>query len=683
MSHLPLRALRALQAFVLLLLAVASTAFADSKMIIVKDASQLPAGAIPAYEHILSFNSRARFNADGSMEIRENIKVLALGKEIRRGIFRTLPLTWNRQDGKIFRVDYEIKSVSRDGEYELYSLDKEAKTLTLRIGSAQQTLRPGIYNYEIRYQVSNHFSRFPEWDELYWNVTGNDWAWPITKASFRLELPDAAANLNADAKDGRLRSIDVYTGTAGAKEHNAEVLPDGSVRTLRPLAKGEGLTVVYTWPRAILAGAPTPEAALPLVHLLVPTLKTSVIWLPLLLMAGYYLRWWRKNVTQAGLKMPPVVPLYSLPSSMSPGYLRFITRRKYDDVAFSSDLLALVAKRGMAVTGDKNQAHSPWLSDSGAKQRLTRLPVEGNRRLNSDDLQLLSTLFKGKQKNIDLSKAHQRSMQNARQQQEKRCEIQRAKLFRKWAQPLRRSIYIALLVPIVCGIWVNAEVALLTIPAALFMLIGGAMLTFLLRFLCRPREMWRSWGPVPLFFAVVFGPFATLGGGLFLFGMLPITQLPAGYIGALLAAIALCVFVGWKTPRYTQHGLDELAVAKGLTLYLGTAEKHRYQIIYPPAQMISHFEELLPVALALGVGKTWANTFAHYLSTTGAMSEAFASADWGSVSHFSESCRTSSMAKPDDSSGSGSSSGSGYSGSGSSGGGSSGGGSGGGGGGGW
>lgn len=90
MSHLPLRALRA---FVLLLLAVASTAFADSKMIIVKDASQLPAGAIPAYEHILSFNSRARFNADGSMEIRENIKVLALGKEIRRGIFRTLPLT--------------------------------------------------------------------------------------------------------------------------------------------------------------------------------------------------------------------------------------------------------------------------------------------------------------------------------------------------------------------------------------------------------------------------------------------------------------------------------------------------------------------------------------------------------------------------------------------------------------
>ena len=674
---------RGLCTLVLLLLLNISAAFAAGDMIIIKDASQLPAGAIPAYEHILSFDARARFNPDGSMEMRENIKVLSLGRQIRRGIFRTLPLTWNRQDGKIFRVYYAIESVSRDGVPEPFSLDEAEKNLTVRIGSGERVLKPGIYNYEIRYQISNHFSRFPEWDELYWNVTGNDWAWPISKASFRLELPDAAGNLNADAKDARVRSLDVYTGVAGAKEHNAQVLPDGSVRTLRPLARGEGLTVVYTWPRSILADAPAPEAALPLVHLLIPTLKTGVVWLPLLLMAAYYLIWWRKNVTKAGLKMPPVVALYSPPPGMSPGYLRFITRRKYDDVAFSSDLLALVAKRGMAVSGDSQHTPNPWLANAGVKQRLTRLPVEGNRQLNYDDRQLLSTLFKGKQKNIDLSKAHQRSMQTAREEQEKRCEAQRDKLFRKWGQPLRRCIYIALLVPVACGLWVNTEAALLTIPAAVFMLIGGAMLACLLRFICRPREMWRAWGPVPLFFLAIFGPFATLGGGIFLFGILPITQLPSGYIGALMAALVLCVFVAWKTPRYTQRGLDELAIAKGLMRYLGTAEKHRYQIIYPPEQMISHFEALLPVALALGVGKTWANTFAHYLSSTGAVSHAFAGADWGSVHHFSEACRTASMSTPDSGSGNGSSSGSGYSGSGSSGGGSSGGGSGGGGGGGW
>lgn len=49
----------------------------------------------PADEHIISFDSWARFNLDGSMEVRENITVFSLGNEIRRGIFRTLPLTWH------------------------------------------------------------------------------------------------------------------------------------------------------------------------------------------------------------------------------------------------------------------------------------------------------------------------------------------------------------------------------------------------------------------------------------------------------------------------------------------------------------------------------------------------------------------------------------------------------------
>lgn len=677
MSTLSTRMLHGFGLLFLLLMGFGSVASDD---IIITDASQLPPNArlVPAYEHIISFDSRARFNPDGSMEMQENIKVLSLGNEIRRGIFRTLPLTWNRQDGKIFSVDYAIKSVLRDGVAESYSLDHATKTLTVRIGSAERILKPGIYNYEIRYQVSNHFSRFPEWDELYWNVTGNDWSWPISKARFRLELPDAVGHLNADGKDARLRTVDVYTGIPGAKDHNATILPDGSIQTSRPLATGEGLTVVYTWPRNILANAAAPEAVWPLVHLLVPTLATSVIWLPLLLLIGYYWLWWRKNVTAAGLKMPPVVPQFSLPDTMSPGYLRFITQRKYDDVAFSSDLLVLVAKRAMTLTKKKSKAESVWLSPSVDEQWLSRSPDANNPQLNTADKQLLSILFSGKRKNINLSTPHQQLMRNARKWLEKRCDEQTPQLCRKWGKPFRRCIYIALLVPIVCGVWFNPAAAFLTIPSLLFLTVGVSLLLFLLKFLCHPVKTGRGWGPIPILMALIFGPFATLGSGIFLFGMLPITQLPPGYIGALLTAIVLCAFVGWKTPRYTQNGLNDLAVAKGLKLYIKTAEKPRFQALYPPDQMVAHFEKLLPVALALDVGKTWANTFAKYLVSTGAMSEVFENADWVSVNHFCHSCHSAASEKPSQSSGSSSSSGSG-----SSGGGSSGGGSGGGGGGGW
>ncbi|STV91272.1 Uncharacterised protein [Klebsiella michiganensis] len=123
------------------------------------------------------------------------------------------------------------------------------------------------------------------------------------------------------------------------------------------------------------------------------------------------------------------------------------------------------------------------------------------------------------------------------------------------------------------------EAALLTIPAAVFMLIGGAMLACLLRFICRPREMWRAWGAgAALFFGRSSAPSRRWEAGFFSLVYCPITQLPSGYIGALIAALVLCVFIAWKTPRYTQRGLDELAIAKGLMRYLGTAEKHRYQI---------------------------------------------------------------------------------------------------------
>jgi len=641
-------------------------------------------GLIRAYEHILSFDARAHFNADGSMEMRENIKVLSLGKEIKRGIFRTLPLTWDRQDGKAFKVDYQVKSVLRDGVSEPFSLDKTANTLTVRIGSPDHILKPAIYKYEIRYQVSNHFSRFSDWDELYWNVTGNDWSYPITKTSFQLELPDASLYRDSEGKDSRLRTIDIYTGNQGEKEQNARILPNGAIQTTQPLSKGEGLTVVYTWPRDILGGADDPQAVFPLVHLLLPTLATSALWIPVLLMVIYYLWWWRKNVTAIGLKMPPVVPLYAVPDNFSPGYLRFITRRKYDDVAFSSDLLALVAKRCVTITVKANELNSPWSSQfhSLDKQWLSYQPEHKNQRLTADDKHLLGLLFKGDRKNINLSLPYQRPMQNARKWLEDRSKKQRDKVFIKIGKSIRRAVYIMLLIPIICGALFSPAAAAMTVPALIFLPLGIAMLSLPLRFLLNPKAIWDDWGFIPLVFSLIFGSFVTFSGGLFLFSILPLTEFPAGYIGALLVSILLCIGFALLIPRYTQQGLNDLAVAQGLKLYLGTAERHRYQILYPPDQRVSHFESLLPTALALGVGKTWANTFAEYLSQSGAISEAFADTDWKSVSRFSHSCSASSRSTPSRSSSSGSS-GSSSRGSGSSGRGSSGGGSGGGGGGGW
>ncbi|WP_081005621.1 DUF2207 domain-containing protein [Trabulsiella odontotermitis] len=632
------------------------------------------------YEHILAFDVQASFSNDGSMAVTESITVYATGDEINHGIFRTLPLTWNRQDGKIFRVGYQVEQVLRDGSPEPYSEARTGDMLELRIGDAFRTVDTGEHTYVIYYRVSNHFSRFPDWDELYWNVTGNGWPYDIDSASFQLTLPDSAAHLNSDGYDQRLRSIDVYTGYQGERDAQAEILADGSVSTVASLSAQQGLTVVYTWPRGILANAPDPDAVNPWIYALLPNEKSLVLWIPVLAMLVWFPVWCWRKVVRAGLKKPPVIPLYDIPEGITPGFIRYVSQRRFDNVVFSSDLLDLVARRTLSLTLKTPKASKQgfWSSSPKEEQWLSRQTEGRTVDITPDDQQLLKTLFPDAKRSINLNQAHQPVMQKALRLVEQRYSAQKSALFLGWRKAFWVGILLLLTVPLLCAVFINGGVGVLTLLALAFLLFT-AMFAFIAFTVLRAssRGVMR-WGCAPLILLAVSIPnvIAVMSWTT----SMPLGQLPAGYIGALLAGMAILLVFGITVPKYTQQGLVALAMAEGLKRYLSTAETHRYETLYPPEQRVTHFERMLPYALALGVGETWANAFSDYLVDSGSMSEIFSNTDWHHVRSFSDSCRSSAMAKPSASRGG---SGSRSSGSGSSGRGSSGGGSGGGGGGGW
>ncbi|HHT2829150.1 DUF2207 domain-containing protein [Klebsiella aerogenes] len=99
------------QLFTVLLFLMNYMAFAADGIGDVKKPRQFSTTAIPSFEHILSYDVLASFNPDGSMEVQENISVLAMRGRIRQGIFRTLPNVWERRDGRIFRANYTVMSV--------------------------------------------------------------------------------------------------------------------------------------------------------------------------------------------------------------------------------------------------------------------------------------------------------------------------------------------------------------------------------------------------------------------------------------------------------------------------------------------------------------------------------------------------------------------------------------------
>ncbi|MBE1226284.1 hypothetical protein IH559_23040, partial [Salmonella enterica subsp. enterica serovar Enteritidis] len=108
-----------------------------------------------------------------------------------------------------------------------------------------------------------------------------------------------------------------------------------------------------------------------------------------------------------------------------------------------------------------------------------------------------------------------------------------------------------LLVPVICGLLFNTGIAFITIPVLLLLLLGINLLSLPLKFLFSPKQVLDSRGALSVCFALLFGLLALLPVGLFIFYLPPLTQLPAGYLGALLVAILLCVTFTRMVPRYT------------------------------------------------------------------------------------------------------------------------------------
>lgn len=626
-------------------------------------------------ERITLFDATAVFAPTGTMKVTENITVRAGGDKIKRGIFRTLPLAWKRGDNKRYGLHYEVVGVQRDGKPEPYSLSNTSEAITIRMGSKDVLLEPGLHRYTIEYEISNHFSRFDDWDELYWNVTGNDWDFAIDQARFRLLFQDESGKVLPVT----MRSLDIYTGSRGEQGKAARVLRDGGVVTTAPLDRGEGLTVAYTWPRSVLAGAPDPQEKSLLRTMLVPTQKTLFLWIVPAVMACFFCLAYLRLRPKGG--MPEVIPLFVPPQGLSAGALRYILKKRYDDQSFAADLLSLIAKGALHfvpdVDGKKNRS---LRRDAQQKDR----PLRNRSALSAEETQVVEKLFGKSKMVINLGTEDQPEVRAARTYLRKQRDEEKSALFLRIMSLWWAGVAIMLWLPLLVGVLYSSDAGIVPMLALLFCGLLTGVPIFVVVLLLRS---------VRGFFSFVFKLPFILGALLFLalpalFAYevaLPVCMalgLPDGYLGALACSALLCLIFYLVAPRRTAAGLERLAQAKGLIMYLGTAERQRFEALYPPEDSVQRFEELLPYALALDVGKTWANRFAGYLAETGLEAEQFQGVGWSDVQHFRSLSAGASTSRAVSSGGWSSGSGGGG-GSGSSGGGSSGGGSGGGGGGGW
>src|SRR5690606_1573227 len=87
-------------------------------------------------ERILSFVSAVEVEPDGDLDVTETIRLVAMNREINRGILRDFPTSYENRYGQRTHVGFEVISVQRNGQEEPWAQESLTNGVRLRIGDA-------------------------------------------------------------------------------------------------------------------------------------------------------------------------------------------------------------------------------------------------------------------------------------------------------------------------------------------------------------------------------------------------------------------------------------------------------------------------------------------------------------------------------------------------------------------
>ena len=111
--------------------------------------------------------------------------VRATGDRIKRGIIRDFPTAYTNRFGHKVKVGFQVLEVRRDGAPESYRVESVAESKKIYLGQKDIFLSLGVDTYTLKYRTTRHLGFFREFDELYWNVTGNAWTFPLDQVGGR------------------------------------------------------------------------------------------------------------------------------------------------------------------------------------------------------------------------------------------------------------------------------------------------------------------------------------------------------------------------------------------------------------------------------------------------------------------------------------------------------------------
>ncbi len=550
-------------------------------------------------ERIVDFHSDITVEEDSTLLVRETIIVNATGSQIRHGIYREFPTRYKDALGNNYVVGFHFLGAELDGYAETSRVEDRFNGKRIYLGDPKYYVQAGRHTYVISYSTNRQLGFFADHDQIYWNVTGNGWIFPIDHASATIALPAKISDSDV--------SLDGFTGPQGSHDRNLtyQRQPEGTCffETTAPLGRYEGLSIVLSWKKGLIA---PPTSQQQVADFFSDNRDALILATAFLLLILYYVVVW--SAVGRDPKRGVVMPLYEPPSNLSPAAMRYLIRMGFDNKVFASAILDMATRGFLTI---RFQAGSYTLYRTKAD----------NRALTPDEKQLAAVMFEGRDQlwmhneNHTVFSAGVAILKSWLKQSEEKVYFVRNSWF--LAPAIVFSVVLvaitaflkstgSLLAIIFLSVWLSVwSLAVAGLAMACFRAWKEAVTA---------RQQTAGLFGKAIFYTLVLLPF--LAAECFaIFALTQFGSLPLALF--LFASIALHILFHFLLKAPTVSGRRLLDQVEGFKMFLGVVDCDRLNRINPPEQTPETFEKFLPYALALDVEQAWAEKFSGILGAAG------------------------------------------------------------------
>jgi uncharacterized membrane protein len=334
----------------------------------------LPAFAAVRQIIIQHFDDEVVVSEDGTIDVTETIEARFSG-ENWHGLYRSIPIEYTNPQGLNYTllIDH-VSATDSDGRALKWEQSSEGRYTKFKIyvPNADDSTHTIVFHY----RVLDALRFFEDHDELYWNVTGNDWEVPIQSASAHIALPAGVTGLHAVA----------YAGAVNSRAQDAVVeVKDNSVdiHTTRPLSFHEGLTAVVGFDKGFVH---PPSGATRFIQFLRSNIPLLI---PIIVFFVMFWLWWTRG---RGPERQAIAVQYEPPDKLTPGECGTLV----DNEAAMRDITATLvdlAVKGYMTIEQRDESHLLGLSHSKEYIFHLKKPAAEWAAARAHEQQMLSALF--------------------------------------------------------------------------------------------------------------------------------------------------------------------------------------------------------------------------------------------------------------------------------------------------